>query len=403
MNIAKLFWLDAAHKPRSMLMLVSAWLWSFCSNGVLGQASNNEAGGQPILPLEARLRLDKQAANMGAVYLEFEERRLKRDADHPNAVKTFFVTFAGNRFYERRHTVVLESGKQSTQDIDRAFDGEFVYVGDPKQSGRNDTAVLVKYSVDDITDPDRPKLLFQFPYLDAAGFYAPEYIPEVNGFSGIQSLVTHFLERGELKEVTNTDDNLRITMLVLRPSYNAQQPTNAARIISFLLNPNYGYAVIERDERTLGGQRIFHVVNQDWRHYESPDIWLPQQCTARYYVNEFNSQDPSDEPVSIISYRLNRISFGDKQAPFALTTFSEYSQRGTRISDRTLPEARSRADHTVSYTVAANGDLLRDSAGAVSNTMNRGKRIFWYCAFVLLIGLPPSFVLLWWMKNSRRS
>src|SRR5207245_843732 len=126
-------------------------------------------------------------------------------------------------------------------------------------------AFLGKYLVADATDPDRTKKLSEFPYLDAAGFYAPERISELQQFFSIEPLVLRYLKQNGATRIEKAGENLRVTYMT------------PERTVTVLLDPKLGFAVAEREEWTGAGKRIVRIESQDFKYYEAASIWLPSR------------------------------------------------------------------------------------------------------------------------------
>jgi hypothetical protein len=91
----------------------------------------------------------------------------------------------------------------------------------------------------------------------------------------------------------------------------------------------------------------------------------------------------SEEPITTVTYTLKRFEFGVPANPtFAL----KYTQPGTFVRDRTSEEARSSTNHEVSFTVSADGRLLREAASSVRNQIGgRGLGMQFVAVNILLI------------------
>jgi hypothetical protein len=362
--------------------------------------AGTESNRLSVLSPSLQDKLRRQAESMKNLYLVFEERRLNVDADHPPYTKTFSATFSGNRIYERRNTVLSEAGKEKVQIIDRAFDGMFVFMAEPKQIGRNRFGSLLKYLVTDDTDPALRGLVFEFPYLKAAGFFAPQYFPEMRDFASIQPLLLHLLEANSLTKLETENGDVRVTLSFAIPHYSAIVTNNLQRNVSILLKSAYGYAVAEQEEKLPSGECILRIKNENFKYYEQPGIWLPDRSVWQYYTDPWKLIEFAGKPIVTTVYQLLKVEFEQKDAPFDLTTASDYKVAGTRVGDRTLVEARSRPNHSVNYTVAANGELLRVNAESIAQQMSRSR--FWFL-FAIILSLPAMFFLFQQSRKSRRN
>ena len=391
------------------------------------------AAGQPgvstNVPPEVIDQLEKQAADMRVFYAEFSgtEQEPGRQAN----LMTYYVYFDEGRFYERRHYMIRGAGGQwQPHDHENAFDGKFFFFGDRQENNIETPALLYKYWPTDRTDPDRIKSVAQFPYLDAAGFYAPNRIAEIDSFSGIEPLALRYLKQSKETQVEHVGDNLRITVRVPDPYLLALRETDLEkqiqhlqksasspefkarriagwrklreaipeRIVTFVLDPKRGYGVLEREERTAAGRQFLGVDSQAWQHHSDQDIWLPGKSTINWYTSMDEFDSFTNTPVFTISCELTRIEFGPHTN---IQCVLDYNLPGTAVTDRTTPEARTAASHQVGYTAAANGTMLRNNAGSIVAEMSRGQRIFWISVCTIALGVPSVVFLIHRARNSR--
>lgn len=418
------------------LMLELVLVFMFTSANFSGSAFGQTPSGDSLdeLPSEAREQLEKQASAMAAIYLEFTELREGISAGNYAGPTAYSVYFEGNRFHRNKHAILSKQdrtkkpGKTTGWDNEDAFDGKTLYLATPNPvPGR--PAVLAKYSVDDAADPDRPKRVLDFPYLDASGFYAPEWISQLGQFSSIEPLVLHHLKESDSTKFEKAGENLRVTVRVTDPHLastremdpeqvrktlgrSAAPPQMVAkqvetlkklqkmtpkRTVKFLLDPKRGYAVAEREEWTDAGQLIVRVKSEEWKHYEGAGIWLPSRCVAWYFTYPFSFEEFSDKPILTITHQLDVINFGRKNIQFALV----YKEPGTLIIDRTIPEARASTNHQAVFTVAAGGQLLRKAALGASREVDHRRFYFWLLIVNILILVSIATVL--YIRHARKT
>src|SRR6266567_1639361 len=119
---------------------------------------------------------------------------------------------------------------------------------------------VTKYPLADAPDLLRYKFI-QWPYLEAAGIYAPGYGIEVERFSSLEPLVLHYLDQSNPIKVERVGVNLRVTFQVedelarlqamemrksSKDSSKTQDPdkqnsVKPTRKVVFLLDPKHGY------------------------------------------------------------------------------------------------------------------------------------------------------------------
>ena len=315
------------------------------------------------LPPDLRQHLVKQKAALRNIYLEFTETDRGTLTNWGYDVAPAYAAyFAGSHFYW--HIVPGVGYELDEREV--AFDGQTIW-----ERGAN--PINMKCSL-----ADAPALLssrlVQWPYLDSAGFYAPQYLSEVAHFTSLEPLALHYLDHGEPIQVEAVGENLRLTFQVedelahvqktaleeQRSSLHATTPPKErhpelgevskpndlkpTRTVVLLLDPQHGYGIAEREEWNAAGQRIGRLVSKDWKFYESPGIWLPNRCVASYYarpriyVTEF-----SELPVHFVTNELKRVEFGEKNLPFAF----DPPKSGQGIFHRTTPDAPPSASPTL--------------------------------------------------------
>lgn len=367
-------------------------------------------------PPEVSAQLERQAAAMQQIYLEFSESWIE-SGKSPSEPNTYSVYFDGKRFYERNHFVRQYNGKPQPHDHENGFDGILLYFGDLEQSTER-PAYLSKYSPEDSTDPDRIKKVLICPYVDAAGFYMPERVMELPSYSGIESLVIRYLGQSLFTKVEKEGQNIRLTvrapdryLSALRQmdldqrtkelnrsaspaefiakrleAYNRLRGLSPERSVTFLLDASHGYCIAEREESTAAGQRFVRYQSKNWKYYSETGIWLPAECLVYWYTDQDNFDTFSDEPILKTTLSLTSIRFRPQaKIQFALDQRADYKRPGTVITDRSSPEARSKPLHQVSYTVAGDGVLLRGMAESVSKEMKRGRLMVWFIGINLAV------------------
>ena len=303
-----------------------------------GRSAKNVAARATIqLPPEVQQQLTKQKAAMSIVYLEYAESYSGTLSEYKNDVaKTYAVYFDGSRFYHHERT--------PGHDNQRSFDGKLVYMG----TGRG----AKKMSISDAPDLMRYSKWCDWPYPDAAGFYAPSYVTEMEKFSSLEPVVLHYLEHSDSAKSEAEGDNLRVTLevedvelinvrqinlddyqkdLERRPNtrewvadeiktVKRLQSMKPTRKVSFLLDAKHGYAVAEREEWTAAGERIVHIHSDGWKYYAVPGVWLPERCVAAYYTSPFRLDNFSDQPVLTVTHELKAVEFGKKDISFNLNS-----------------------------------------------------------------------------------
>jgi hypothetical protein len=389
------------------------------------------------LPPAALAALEKQAAALAVVHLEYSEAKAGAVSQVYGRPTSYTADFDQNRFYQRREDANRNRGGL----VDRLIHGRFeravhedafsdgvCYSGEPRRGGGEFPAALAKYALDDRTDPDRSARFFDFPYLDAAGFYTPCSIADLEGFIALRPLVLHYLRESEATTIQSTNEMLLVTVQVpdrvlmsardvdlenrrkmLQSGKNSPDAVNQEienlrrmqgatpkRIITFILDPAHGYAPVEREERTPAGQRIVRIRSGSWKQYASSGIWLPGQCVAWYYTNPFALTDFSDEPRLTVSLDLNRIEFRPKKPCLSVL---DYKTPGTLIVDRSSPEARQAPNHQVLYTAPADGQSLRRMGEGVVQELNRTRFFTWMAANSVIMGIV---VMALWIRRKNR-
>jgi len=254
------------------------------------------------LPANVLTLLEQQAAAMTNFTLEF--------AIGPGNLHTMigYEHFESGRFYQH-----IDERRDSTQTTrEKAFDGNVFYMGQKNPDGLNVRATLLKVFPHDLQYSPREDSTLNFGMLDAAGYYAPETLADLEWTPLIEPWVLHYLRQGIPAKIEQTAAGLRVKFEVVDrllarshskdPLYEPQnlperkQPTEtsekmltalekqrrmkAKRTISFLLDPARGYAVSERDEWTADGRQIAHVRGQKWQYFDSVAFGSPWNLRA---------------------------------------------------------------------------------------------------------------------------
>jgi hypothetical protein len=239
-------------------------------------------------------------------------------------------------------------------DNEDAFDGEFLW------NRRRDS--ILKTPLADASSVMHFRIL-EWPWLDAAGIFAPGFVPEVQAFSSLEPLSLHYLDHSDSAKLETVGDNPRLTFQVVDPQiveiqkvdidtyrdelqrtpntkewiadeiedvkrFKAMKPT---RTVTLLLDAKHGYAVAEREEWTATGERIVHIVSDAWKFYEGPGIWLPGRCVASHYARPYALKDFSKEPIHTVTHELKRVEFGHKDIRFALDPNSPAAVPGSDV------------------------------------------------------------------------
>ena len=326
----------------AVFMLLASNAATVANQRDITDGSNSRTSNERIaLPPEVRQQLEKQKAGLRAIYLEFTTTTRGLPKGNNGVEPAYSASFEGSRFYQR---VPREEG----HDNEVAFDGQTIWL---LQRLR-----VTKYPLADAPELLRYKFV-QWPYLEAAGIYAPGYGIEVERFSSLEPLVLHYLDKSDSIRVERVGVNVRVTFQVEdelarlqavemqktskdssrdqdsdRP--NSMKPT---RKVVFLLDPKHGYGVAEREEWNAAGQRTCHIQSEDWKNYDGAAIWLPSRCVAFYYARpKLFLDDFSKEPVLIVTNELTRVEFGPKNIPFTLVQ-TDQTKTASHIFDRTTP------------------------------------------------------------------
>jgi len=397
------------------------------SETLYGQTAHKDA---PLdLPKDVRIELEKQAAAMATIHIEYTVARSGDVGEIYGGPETDVVYFNFGRFYQRidfpRRNL---EGKVQHWIHENAFDGTVFYFGDPTYPVSGVAPRYTKYSSTDATDPNRRMRLFEFLYLDYAGFYVPGNVADLEE-PDIEALVLHAVERGNLTRIDKVGDLISVTVEIDDPILMAAKQTSLQRerkqleggrnssefvageieilkkkqamipkrTVAFTLDSKLGYSVVERDEWTAAGQKIVEIRSEKWKYYERIGVWLPGRCVAAYRTNPLNLTQFSDQPSLILTADLKLVEFGSQhKVQFKL----DYKEPGTIIADRTTPEARQRPNHQLEYTVAADGSVLRGIALDVYRNTHRGHwYLFWLCLNAGILGTIVAVLLIRYKKK----
>ncbi len=290
--------------------------------------------------------------------------------------------------YVKRYWAGTKAGREVGE---LSFDGRFLYCGGPNYAPTC-PAVLMKHDPWSETDPERLKRCIYLDYLELAGFHALECQADLTSPPLFSSLALYYSDAGDLANAEAQGEDLRLTFRIpdpilvraraadlsrernrlskLRngPAYAAEEmkrlekmrSMTPERILSLLLDPNRGYAVIEREDSTPGGKLIFRARSDHWKFYSKGGVWLPGRIVQEFYANRWELRDFSDHPRLTAVYRLLDATFGrDEHTQFNL--LAEYKKPATWLCDYTAPGASTAYDGYISYHVDVDGKLTRRS------------------------------------------
>ena len=389
-----------------------------------------DGNGASQLPPGVRERLQKNAAALSAVHLDYsktvEEKLAPPPFDGPIEYSAYFDS---GRFFQHRVTPERHPDETVMQQHEDAFDGKIFYFGEPAlgPGGGDIAAVVTKYAANDATDPECTSAhLLDFPYLNAAGFCLPQTVAELAARSRIESLVLQGRPESGRAGSEPTAGKLRVSIRIPEPLLSGIEQLDLAkerkklegsrssrafiekelaalekmkqmdreRVIDFLLDPELGYGVVERDDWTPAGNHLAHIVADQWKHYEAADVWLPGRCVASYYTSPYALVELSDQPIVTDTLQLERVEFGPQNVAFAL----DYNKPGSQIVDRTSVEARNSPDHQISYLVAADEKVFRDTAGRALDA-DGGRRSLWLWVNLAVLG---ALVVALFVRQTRK-
>lgn len=314
-----------------------------------------------VLPETVVLQLRRQATALQTSMLDFKQTKV--EGKELTRVENYTVDSDGARFTQ--HVETLSPSTGWTLILDNSFDGSSLfYFGNPQNLEATDGSSrmpnrLMIHSVTDAKSPDYEMLAASFPYLKAAGIYAPEFFHEMAGFSGYESLVLRYIAHGTNAVIHESEDGIEVNVQVPDVVLMSQQGGKPERAVTFLLDPKHGYAIARRDEKTSTGKRIVTIEAHDWGHYVDVDIWLPKTCIAFYYTDPFRQEQFWEQPILIATQQLASVTFERPDITSDLRKVPPYQDSGTVISDRSLPEALTNADHQVMFMVSPSGEQFR--------------------------------------------
>jgi hypothetical protein len=411
----------------SFLALASCWLAFIAAHDARAYTVDP---GDP-LPPKLSDQFQKNATAMSAVHLEFTMSLSGTDVPPQyGGPSKYSASFDGGHYYLHREFLIRYQ-RIERELYEESFDGKIFYYGTPPRkngAGTDIAPVLDKYLLEDRTDPDRDSPRIDIPYLMAAGYYFASSVADLEKPS-IKSLVLHDLSIGDKARVEQETDLTRVTVVIPDPILEAvrrinlteyrkaweqgrntrEQVSNAVetmarmqrmepkRTVTLLLDPKYGYGVVERVDSTLAGQRIVRVVADRWKYYEDARIWLPGRCTEDCYSIPPSLSKIYDHPIIIQTLQLDRVEFGpQRNVKFAL----DYSTPGSIIRDRTSAEARKMPRHVATYVVSADKKELRRAGDAALEEIKHD----WLSRFVIVnVGVVGviALVVMIYLNRSR--
>jgi len=358
------------------------------------------------LPQEVRKELDAQRDMLNRMSIEATETVEGIGATEFVAPTSYEATVEGAQFFVRIKSESLIAQKPTHLGLfsqhkhvlklthEASFDGTVLYCGTPKQLPTYNVPILEKYLVQDTNAPESLEELVNLPYFDAAGIFFPQRPAAMVNFVGLEPLLLHYLKDSKAESISNEDGKLRVESEVpddylaqvrrmdleqyerkfkrIWPEavlneqiamYRRLQGLPPKRKVSVLLDPEKGYAVIQREERTPNGDRLLRVAPSQWEYYKDPGIWLPKRSVVTYERSPISLEPFGSNGVKTVIHELKMVKFDSAKTVFGLL----YTNPGTAVVDRTVPEARTQPDHKLAYRIPASESDLRRAAGSNRN------------------------------------
>ena len=288
------------------------------------------------LPAEARQQLEKQKDALRTVYLQYVETAkgaLPAQAYTYGPPRTSSVYFDKGQFYQKEEV--------PDDPYERAFDGQHVWSRSRNAVHKSPVADARQYAWWHLWD---------WPFLEAAGLYAPRYLDDVKEFTSLEPMALHYLQHSKSAKVEPDGENLRVTFEIVDPyiaraleidpeeyrralrktpntpqwiatnlqMFDRLRTMKPTRTLSLLLDPKHGYGAVEREEWNAAGKRIVHIECDKWKFYEKPGVWLPTRCVSSYYTDPRTLDEFTREPVHTLTHELKLAEFGAKNIPFNL-------------------------------------------------------------------------------------
>jgi hypothetical protein len=369
------------------------------------------------LPANARAALESQAKAITDVSLEY---RLHDTDNKSGTTNHYSEDFQGACFYQH-----LDFNPKPGV-IEFSFDGDFFYKG---TFGYEDEApMLQKFKLSDSTETDFWRSIFGLPFLDLAGFYTPSRAADISVQSRVEPLPLFYLKTGKLTQALETNGNMYLSFEIPDPALtalraiglpqeeargrrnsigNAQASNRLERIktalrmepkreVTLVLGINYGYGMLEREERTFDGRLIARTETHDWKYYDSAGIWLPSRCDISWFTGETTLQGFADQPLHVITADLAKADFNQKRPKALFTLTPKYTQPGTIIADRSLRSNK----YSGTYTMGLDGILLGGVHKYYQPTAAHSRFILWFVIGNIVVILAIILVLLKRRKES---
>jgi hypothetical protein len=228
----------------------------------------------------------------------------------------------------------------------KAFDGQLFYAG----AALDDTHGVI--SIYPVTSD---VFFLSHPYTFCAGY---KYLNSNNeiGISPI-SYILYLNQNGNLKNVERKtlEGQEAIEIELISEGYNAIDQYPVKRIMTFLLLPNYNYAVKQIDIKSMNNELAHRVTNDDFRKLHGKKIYLPYRSTIQHYTYSTLNDIIFSLPLFTEKIILSELST-KKIAKNQFDLRKKFSDPGTLIGDRVIRDT----EEGLVYTMPANpADLDR--------------------------------------------
>jgi hypothetical protein len=326
----------------------------------------------PNIPQEIREKLERNAAELNPITLAWTDQKqfhsdvgkvanlLGTPNDYGMDEKNFWVfmwqDLKGYALHSSKSAISVQSGTSmvfplvgdkniekelSTQE--RSFNGE-VYCGGFGRVEKSEVPGLGIYPLRYFDTHPIMNTFYQ-RYTIRMGYKFPSIGRELG--SPVQSYILFLCENGKLLETSEITEKVKKFFYIAARGYDPWE--DRERDTGFCLDPDYHYAVVRSEIKTLEGELAYSISNEKFEKLPGKEIYLPKKTSVQHFTGGANQDTISAPPLFTEEFVMTEVSTNkipDKQFDLRL----KYTAPGVHVGDRTLADT----EFGIQYRIPAN-------------------------------------------------
>ncbi len=272
-----------------------------------------------------------------------------------------------------------------------SFDGNVFYEGGGKpKTGRG---YMDKMLGDNLGDTKAKSYFISSSYPEVMGFVLPQTVAELRDSPLLAATVLQLTSTAKSMQVSREGSTLVLSLRIPEPyiayakkldldrianrgskdpgteeliaAYSRVRRLDWDRQVELWLDLEKGCAIKGRKDFNPEGKLIQTIECEDFRYTHKGNLWLPWKCTVKSYVKNPHLLDVfTDDPERTDTIELQEVTFQPRED---ISFVLDYGP-GTLVTDRSTEAAAAAPSGSVTYTVPAEKNELREAANAVRVT-----------------------------------